>query len=373
MDNKNFDHEAYSIGLFIKCIAGKECVPDILMKIFNLMPKDNDITRELQLIKMLAAHRNDSPAGGVKSDPFTNGIYMSAEELSQYDRSDVEILHLMTEQIRKGGHAKDWDSIMSVYDEEADFLERFHQLPVTLQERLKEEIERLSVVHRNSLDDVTMGDFSDGYHTFNDLYKHRTTLFSCIWNMFPDMGFRDREHHDKAFPMYDGMFIAGLETPYGQVSYHCDNEYWGQFDPARDVPGAPEFDGHTSEDVLRRLRTLCGPNSDYKVVPCKGAATQVPEDTIKANAVLSTCFTWSLLSTLNSKTMPIDTWEVITKCLCENNVPLHIAEKCLIEKMSKVAPNSALWGNMEDAFIQKLRDAYAWWKKAHGYGEIDEQ
>lgn len=70
-----------------------------------------------------------------------------------------------------------------------------------------------------------LGEFSDGYHTFNELYHHRAVLFSVICNMFPDRAFKSKLHDTG--DMYDGMFIVGIETDQGQATYHYDIEpYW---------------------------------------------------------------------------------------------------------------------------------------------------
>ena len=96
------------------------------------------------------------------------------------------------------------------------------------------------------------GDISDGYHTFNELYNHRAVLFSVICKQ-DKTSWKSRKHHDGT--MYDGMFIAGIGTPYGQCTYHLDNEYWELF-KVKEIPCAPEWDGHTPDDVLTRLKYL---------------------------------------------------------------------------------------------------------------------
>ena len=90
---------------------------------------------------------------------------------------------------------------------------------------------------------VITGETSDGYHTFNELYHHRAVLFSVIVKAFHDKAWKARQHHDGT--MYDGMFIVGIDTPYGQASYHYDiDPYWDMFE-CRELERAPEWDGHT--------------------------------------------------------------------------------------------------------------------------------
>ena len=98
------------------------------------------------------------------------------------------------------------------------------------------------------------GETSDGYHTFNELYHHRAVLFSVIVKAFKDKAWKSRKHHDGT--MYDGMFIVGVETPYGQATYHYDMEpYWEMF-CCKEIERAPEWDGHTPAQAIERIGKL---------------------------------------------------------------------------------------------------------------------
>ena len=101
---------------------------------------------------------------------------------------------------------------------------------------------------------VITGETSDGYHTFNELYHHRAVLFSVIVKAFKDKAWKSRKHHDGT--MYDGMFIVGVETPYGQATYHYDMEpYWEMF-CCKEIERAPEWDGHTPAQAIERIGKL---------------------------------------------------------------------------------------------------------------------
>ena len=101
-----------------------------------------------------------------------------------------------------------------------------------------------------------IGELSDGYHTFNELYHHRAVLFSVICNTYPEQAWKSKQHHDPAQPMYDGMFIVGIQTPEGQATYHYDvDPYWDMFH-VKELETAPEWDGHTPEEAIRRIATL---------------------------------------------------------------------------------------------------------------------
>lgn len=102
------------------------------------------------------------------------------------------------------------------------------------------------------------GDTSDGYHTFNELYHHRAVLFSVICNEHHDIAWKSKKHHDGT--MYEGMFIVGIDTPEGQATYHYDiDPYWNLF-RVKELELAPEWDGHTPGEAIRRIGTLTPPN-----------------------------------------------------------------------------------------------------------------
>lgn len=98
------------------------------------------------------------------------------------------------------------------------------------------------------------GDISDGYHTFNELYDHRAALTAALFKSLPsDMVYKSKKHHDGT--MYDGMFIVGANLPdIGAISYHYDLDQWWDIFNIREVENAPEWDGHTPNDVIERLK-----------------------------------------------------------------------------------------------------------------------
>ena len=97
---------------------------------------------------------------------------------------------------------------------------------------------------------------SDTYHTFEELYHHRAVLFSVICKKYPNIAWKSLKHHDGT--MFDGMFIVGLETPYGQATYHYDvNPYWTEyFGDVQELEYAPLWDGHTPDQAIERIGKL---------------------------------------------------------------------------------------------------------------------
>lgn len=92
---------------------------------------------------------------------------------------------------------------------------------------------------------------SDGYHTFAELYEHRHALFAALCRSTREYSWKSRLHSDGS--SYHGWFIAGINEEKGeQITYHVPLKHWKAFD-VEELDKAPDFDGHTAKDVLRRL------------------------------------------------------------------------------------------------------------------------
>lgn len=94
------------------------------------------------------------------------------------------------------------------------------------------------------------GKVSDGYHTFDELYDHRCLLFAALSQMRPEESWKSKKHHDGS--VWEGWFIAGMDLDGETITYHLPEKYWG-FYTGEELETAPEWDGHTSADVLARL------------------------------------------------------------------------------------------------------------------------
>lgn len=107
-------------------------------------------------------------------------------------------------------------------------------------------------------------EISDGYHTFDELYEHRIALFMSLCRYFIQgkASYDSRNvwmsklHSDRSH--YDGWFLLGIGKEKGnQITYHIPDKYWNECKKfAEDMIKAPEFDGHTSQDVLERIKKL---------------------------------------------------------------------------------------------------------------------
>lgn len=119
---------------------------------------------------------------------------------------------------------------------------------------IEEVIKELPTADVVEVPESGIGNLSDGYHTFNELYHHRAILFSVICNSMPDKAWKSKLHDTG--DMFDNMFIVGIETPNGQATYHYDIEpYWDMF-KVKELEKAPKWDGHTPVDAINRIATL---------------------------------------------------------------------------------------------------------------------
>ena len=101
---------------------------------------------------------------------------------------------------------------------------------------------------------MDIGNLSDGYHTYNELYHHRAILSAALFNKYREQCWKSKKHHDGS--MYENMFIVGINTPTGPATYHYDiYPYWELFD-VTEVDYAPEWDGHSPADAIARIQSL---------------------------------------------------------------------------------------------------------------------
>lgn len=102
-------------------------------------------------------------------------------------------------------------------------------------------------------------DASDGYHTFTELYEHRIVLFIALCKIVSSWKaidvWRSERHSDGS--KYDGWFVLGMGRRKGeQITYHLPMIKWEETNFAQTRKKAFKFDGHTSYDVLQRLKLL---------------------------------------------------------------------------------------------------------------------
>jgi len=97
-----------------------------------------------------------------------------------------------------------------------------------------------------------IGDLSDGFHTFNQLYYQRMMLFATIVKQNRGRAWKSLRHEDGELCFGGGWFIVGIDTPEGSYTYHYEDNYYSLFDCV-ELERAKHWDGHTEKDVTRLL------------------------------------------------------------------------------------------------------------------------
>lgn len=127
----------------------------------------------------------------------------------------------------------------------------------------------INEIIQNSQPGLDTNLISDGFHTFQELYEHRVMLFIALCRVIEDDSYQFGQASRYAHPkrawkskvhsdgtVWPGWFIAGIGTEPGQqISYHLPDSKWDLLD-VEELDQAPNFDGHTSDDVLKRLAEL---------------------------------------------------------------------------------------------------------------------
>lgn len=126
--------------------------------------------------------------------------------------------------------------------------------------------EILSIVEE--LESSDLGEISDGYHTFNELYLYRmlynAAFFNGLafydnwadgsWNVDFDVH-KSKKHSDGEECFGGNWFIVIAELPTGQISNHYEMKYWDLFKiPEKEF--ANKWDGHTPQEAAERLKNF---------------------------------------------------------------------------------------------------------------------
>lgn len=113
--------------------------------------------------------------------------------------------------------------------------------------------ELLGCIDSLQQEQVDMGEVSDGYHTFNELYYYRMLYNAAFFNLLPKgWVHKSKRHHTGEECFGGGWFIVMANLPTGQVSNHYELKDWDLFKvPEKEF--ADEWDGHTPQEAADRL------------------------------------------------------------------------------------------------------------------------
>src|SRR5215471_4722869 len=118
------------------------------------------------------------------------------------------------------------------------------------------DLPKIGKIYRMSVQADNVG---DAYHTLHDLYQHRLALNVALFKLinrnilYLRVG-KSKLHYDGT--MFDGdYFVVFVDSGNGkdQVTYHYNLKHWDEFKiPEYECVPFP-YDGHTSNDTIKRL------------------------------------------------------------------------------------------------------------------------
>ena len=121
----------------------------------------------------------------------------------------------------------------------------------------------LSLIDSLQQELVDMGEVSDGYHTFNELYYYRMLYNAAFFNLLPkEWVHKSKRHHTGEECFGGGWFIVMANLPTGQVSNHYELKDWDLFKvPEKEF--ADEWHGHTPQEAAERIREYLTVEQSY--------------------------------------------------------------------------------------------------------------
>ncbi len=148
------------------------------------------------------------------------------------------------------------------------------------QEKYIKECAELTQKFIDNTPDNLKQNYSDGYHTFSELYQFRMIYNAALFNewgkqydalQFIDFSKSSEEqppvrykynvhkswkHYNGELCFGGGWFIVVAILPTGQISNHYEAIHWDLFKIPETEKALFPWDGHSSQDVLERLKNL---------------------------------------------------------------------------------------------------------------------
>lgn len=113
---------------------------------------------------------------------------------------------------------------------------------------------------------IEIGDISDGYHTYRELYEFRKHYNAALFNEWSKLNKYDvhksKRHYEGEECFGGGWFIVVAILPAGQISNHYKMEDWDLFNIPDFEKALFQYDGHSGKHVLHRLGAINQPNGE---------------------------------------------------------------------------------------------------------------
>lgn len=144
-------------------------------------------------------------------------------------------------------------------------------MSISIKNKANQEMTKEYVINKIIARGCDTNKISDGYHTFGELYEFRKVYNAALFNEWAKYRVNPPDGSDE-IPMFDvhkswkhndgklcfggGWFIVVAVLPFGQISNHYEAKDWDLFKVPEVEKAKYPFDGHTSDDVLNRLKSL---------------------------------------------------------------------------------------------------------------------
>lgn len=94
------------------------------------------------------------------------------------------------------------------------------------------------------------------HQSYEELYQQNIILFCTLCNCFKDLSFKSKKSfNDEIESINSDIFIAGIQTPKGNVMYYIKQKYWELFE-IRELERAPLCDYYGEQERLTRILSL---------------------------------------------------------------------------------------------------------------------
>lgn len=189
----------------------------------------------------------------LKEEPNKWSICNVSETLKKLNELHEEIEYLKPLANENTQYIDDMEDDIITFKQKAEKLEKENEQLRTALKELKE-IGDYQADRIQELNDEN----EQLKETNQELYDFRLVLNALLFNEWAETGkyevYKSKRHHDGELCFDGDWFIVVAILPLGQVTNHYHIKYWDYFKIPSYERVKDEFDGHTSCDVLERLK-----------------------------------------------------------------------------------------------------------------------
>ena len=120
-------------------------------------------------------------------------------------------------------------------------------------------IEKINKEIKENIKTINTDLISDGWHTFGELYNHRSLLFLKLCKELSKdekyLVYKSKKHFDGSD--MEGYFNLGVKLQDDTfVAYHISNQYWDECDFAETLEKSPIEGEYSSKDAVNNLMKI---------------------------------------------------------------------------------------------------------------------